>query len=479
VAAQRIVCKSRAVLISVDDLSVRHKAQLYKGLEAVADAAHESVVLVQELRDALRHGSVPEERVDEFRRTVRLVSAGESARYEDDLCLFQRSRERLYRPRDLIGSAVLDNHYLRPSACLTHRACAVIFAVCAREYRYEHLWLCTLEHRCVPAARFVFNIADRACHSGRECREHCLEPALIESEQLGESHALRAVRDLPLRVSVSEELHVEGESAEIRVVCYLEHHAAVAVSEYAAEVDLLEAESDAVAVAHLHHCLSDSSDARSVCRDCLAGGDQLVDLVPQPYERARLRESPACAFARLINIRLKEHYSVAGPFELRRNDVSGLSHCDRERNKCRRNVEILEGAAHGVLASYGADSESHLGFERSEQSRERLAPSCSVLLRRAEVLLEREVHFPEGRSCRNQFRDRFDDREVSAVVRRRLGYIRVVAPCHERAVVCLTLLERDLVHHRLDRRDLVDSSERHQHRARPDGGVEALRQSLL
>ena len=65
------------------------------------------------------------------------------------------------------------------------------------------------------------------------------------------------------------------------------------------------------------------------------------------------------------------------------------------------------------------------------------------------------------------------------MVRRCLGYIRIVAPGHERAVICLSLLERYLVDHRLDRRYLVDASERHQHRARSDGGIEALRQPLL
>ena len=75
VACDSVVCQCRAVLVSVDDLAVRHESELDESLESVADTAHESVPVVEEVCYSILDLSVAEECSDEFCRTIRLVSA--------------------------------------------------------------------------------------------------------------------------------------------------------------------------------------------------------------------------------------------------------------------------------------------------------------------------------------------------------------------------------------------------------------------
>ena len=96
-----------------------------------------------------------------------------------------------------------------------------------------------------------------------------------------------------------------------------------------------------------------------------------------------------------------------------------------------------------------------------------------------EILLERQVNVGKFRARRDQFRHALDDREIRAVVRALLGDERVITPRHERAVVGMLFLGRDLLHHRLRGRLLVFAAERHYNRPRADRRVESLRKSAL
>ena len=60
-----------------------------------------------------------------------------------------------------------------------------------------------------------------------------------------------------------------------------------------------------------------------------------------------------------------------------------------------------------------------------------------------------------------------------------LGNQGVVAPRHQGNGIGVLLLDTDLLHHRLDRGQLVLSAEGHEHGTRADGGVEALGESAL
>ena len=82
-----MVLKVRVGSYCVDgaDVAVGHQAQLDEGLEAVADAQHQAVALLQQLAHRLGDGGAAEEGGDELGAAVRLVAAGEAAGQHDDL----------------------------------------------------------------------------------------------------------------------------------------------------------------------------------------------------------------------------------------------------------------------------------------------------------------------------------------------------------------------------------------------------------
>ena len=65
------------------------------------------------------------------------------------------------------------------------------------------------------------------------------------------------------------------------------------------------------------------------------------------------------------------------------------------------------------------------------------------------------------------------------MIRALVAYIRIVAPAHDRAGLCLTLENGDLCSHRLSRCELIFSAVGHKNSACADGGVKAFYQTLL
>ena len=165
--------------------------------------------------------------------------------------------------------------------------------------------------------------------------------------------------------------------------------------------------------------------------------------------------------------------------ELGRDDVLHLVGGNGKGNQCRGNIEILKAAGHAVLAADGADAEVHLRLERTKQCRKRLSPALAVRAGLLKILLEGQIHILKGRAGRDQLGNGFHDRQIRAVIGAFLGDEGVVAPRHQGDGVGVLLLNTDLLHHRLDRGELMLTAEGHQHRTRADGGVKALRQSAL
>ena len=86
-AADDVIGQGGAGVVRVPDLAVGHQAQLDEGLEAVADAKHEAVPVLQQVHDRVGDLAVAEEGGDELAGAVGLVAAGEAAGDEDDLAL--------------------------------------------------------------------------------------------------------------------------------------------------------------------------------------------------------------------------------------------------------------------------------------------------------------------------------------------------------------------------------------------------------
>ena len=100
-ASDRVVCQRRTVFICVYDLAVRHETELDQRLEAVAYAADQSVSVVKQVCDRILDLFVSEESSDELRRSIRLISSGETAGYEYHLRFFEFAREVLNRFPDI------------------------------------------------------------------------------------------------------------------------------------------------------------------------------------------------------------------------------------------------------------------------------------------------------------------------------------------------------------------------------------------
>ena len=169
----------------------------------------------------------------------------------------------------------------------------------------------------MPAARLVFQIADRTGHSCDQCREYRLQPALIKTKQFSQADAFSAEADDLLTCCMTKELYVERAANKLCVVFYLEHQTAVAISEDILRLHRLKAETDTVAEAHLHHRFRDASDARCICGYRLTGCDHLRCLVPQSDQRVSPWKSPACAAAVFIRVRFEQNHPVAGFLEFR------------------------------------------------------------------------------------------------------------------------------------------------------------------
>ena len=73
-----------------------------------------------------------------------------------------------------------------------------------------------------------------------------------------------------------------------------------------------------------------------------------------------------------------------------------------EGDERRRDVQPLEGAAHGVLAPNGGDAKVHLGVQGAQERRGGQPPSPRVRARTAKVLLKAQVTGLQGDAHRGQ-----------------------------------------------------------------------------
>ena len=258
------------------------------------------------------------------------------------------------------------------------------------------------------------------------------------------------------------------------VVRRLHYECAVVISEYFFRSQGFAVfESYLVAHSHFQYCLGNTAYARRVAGKNPAASRQAGNLVVQLFEGL------ACRQAFFVHLCLEQIHAAVRLLEFRRNYAVGLFGSHRERYQRRRNVNILEGSAHGVLSSYGTDFQSHLSVQSSQKGCKRLSPLLRVLAQLLEVFLERQVHVLESRSLSYQLGNRLYYGQISAVVRALLHYERIVSPRHKAASVCIAFLHGNLVYHGLYRRSLVLSAERHKYRSRSYGGVESFRQSSL
>ena len=131
--------KGRALRVSIHDLAEFKESQLDQSMEAVADTRHEAILFFQKFCNCILDFRVPEEGCDELAGTVRFISAGETAGYEDHLALIDLCSKVFYGLGYLGGSQVVYNEDLGFSPCFSESLGCIVLAVGSREYRDKYL----------------------------------------------------------------------------------------------------------------------------------------------------------------------------------------------------------------------------------------------------------------------------------------------------------------------------------------------------
>ena len=137
----------RGVGLHVNYLAVRHKPQLDKRLEAVAYTQHQTVTLLQKLVYSVLELWIAQERNDELRASLRLVTAAETARQHDYLRLLYLAFHSVHRLSYSVHIQISYNQRVYLCACALKYSRRVVFAVRAGEYRYKHPRLSRLDSR--------------------------------------------------------------------------------------------------------------------------------------------------------------------------------------------------------------------------------------------------------------------------------------------------------------------------------------------
>ena len=450
VAADSVVCERRAAAVRLHDAAEGHEAELYKRLEAVADAQREAVALVKQLVDGVGELFAAEEGVDEFAAPVRLVAAGEAAGYDQHLAAAQGLDHALKALLDVLGAEVAEDEYLRLRPGAAEGPRGVELAVGAGEDGDERARARRARQGRGAALRLIAQGVELpgALLGAAQVRIDALKPRLPGELHIGHVHALARGEGVVLRDGA--ERFTRG-----AVGRELEDEAAEAPAEEAALVKGgVEPEAQAVAEAHLAKALGYAAAARGPGGAHLPGAHQGLNLLPEG-ERGRGVEG----------VGAHEGDAAAGRLELGAHGVRDLPRLDGEGDERGRHVKLLKAAGHGVLAAYRARAEGQLGVQRAEQGGEGLAPALGSRAQALEILLEAQIHVLVPEAARHQARDALRDGEVGPAVGVLLAELHLEAPAHGGAA-CGLAHDGDFRRHALGGRELIGSAEGHEDRAR-------------
>ena len=163
--------------------------------------------------------------------------------------------------------------------------------------------------------------------------------------------------------------------------------------------------------------------------------------------------------------------AAAGLFEVGRDDRSGIDRRDAESHQHRRNVDMLERAAHRVLAADRRKSQLDLHLQRAEQCAERLAPRFGILGHALEILLIRVTHPVVARTRRHDLRRGFHHGIGRAVIGAPRSDEGIVTEGHDAGRVGVAV-GRKLLHRDLRLAALRTAAEGHQYGRGADRRVE-------
>lgn len=192
VARYGVKGERRAVLVRVDYFSVGDKTELYQCLEAVADSAHETIPVFDQVGNSLFYRGISEERRDEFAASVGLIAAGEASGDEYHLRGAKLVCKFFDAAADAVRAEVVYNYYLGLCARVADCLCAVIFAVCAGECRNEHARLCGLYGGSLALRDLIGEVLRALAGVFYVAAVDALKLVLVCSEKLRKRYALAA-----------------------------------------------------------------------------------------------------------------------------------------------------------------------------------------------------------------------------------------------------------------------------------------------
>ena len=469
VAVDVVAEERRGIRRHAAQLPVREQAALDQRLEAVADAQDKAAAR-EEVRDGGADLGVVDDVGDELAAAVRLVTGGEAAAEGEDLALGDPLREGVDGPEDILRRQVPEHERTDLGPGLAESLGGVIVAVGAREHRQAHDGML---HRSAGVDEVLRIERDRRYGRDRLV-EGGLHPWRIELEIAALIGLFKGFQGhfaaIDLDAGNGHDTELDG-AGVVQGSSGLDHGGTIAQGEEFRLRDL-DIHAEGVAHRHLHEGFGDAAVGQRPGRNDVAGADFLVQEVPVVFQLLRVghpvRERGM----------FQEIDPVAGRLELRRDDAAGVDGRDAEGDEGRGHVDVLEGAAHRVLAADGRKAEFLLHLERAEQGAERFAPGMGILGHALEVFLVGEPHAAVIGAGAGHLGAGFNHGVCGAVVRAPEGEVRVVAESHHArglgVLVHGQFLDGDL---RLSR--LPPAAVRHQDGGTADGGVEHLHEALL
>ena len=356
VSADGVVGQRGAILIGVDDLTVRHKTKLDQRLEAVTDTCHQTVTVVQQIADLLLDCRIAEEGGNELTRAVGLVAARKAAGQEDDLGLAAKLCKLLNRAFNALTRQIIDDKYLSLGTRIGKCLCAVIFTVCTREDGNNHLRLS--RQNCGSLCSTATLVGNRG-----KCAVLVLDIAGINAFQLVfigfqqcvQANFAVAASDLGLCRGVTQQ-----HAVNLCAVGKLQNKAAVVVTKDGFKGNAVcKRKADAITQTHLEHALGNAAQRGRPC------GQHLAALHAVVYHVEKCLDALGCGQTVLAYLGSQQDNLVTRALEFAALDLGGVTRGDREGHQRGRNVQRIKRTAHGVLTADRSDLKVLLCHQRA------------------------------------------------------------------------------------------------------------------
>ena len=298
--------------------------------------------------------------------SVRFVTCRESATDHKDMTFVDILLHLGYRPEYVIFGKVAEHAHADLGTGISPSLCRVVVTVCTREHRQ----IC---NRGLDRLTLIFKVST-FCLVWLDLLHSCRNKFLMIS--LGSIRIyLSELRSIGSNEFEDIELHtVDGEFALLSV-CHLSDEdciriiqsllrlnedRAIAIIEEFLLIDL-DLRIKTVSERHLADSLCKTAETERIGRNDIVREHLLMDIFPVGLELLHIRH---IVVKRSMPDQIK---LVAFVFEFRGYDLLGVNGGDTEGHEHRRDIDILERSAHGVLSSDRRKTEFDLHLQRSEK----------------------------------------------------------------------------------------------------------------